>query len=249
MKRVSLRHDMTLMGLMEASGLPYRSQADYEMRDRELNDPLYHISPATNRDAIQKFGLTLHAGKNLARGHKYAPATYAINCTRRQDPFDFFGNRDLRNTHDLWAIDRKGLNITWWHDANYPPDEQGYVLTTEHIPASHLRLVKRAELHEAVTQEFVKLGDGYKVPLDMMRRYINLVKGQMDGDAAALNKNRGDLHDKLVVAALKLKHGNQKFFETVKGRSVFASDRWEEEYNKVTRFISDYTEQHFYPKG
>jgi len=147
---VSLRHDLLMLGLTEAVNILYRDQADYEMRKEDLHNPLYHISPATNRNSILKLGLKPRIGKSLLRGHKYVPAIYAINCMSGEDPFDFFGSEDLRDSHDLWTIDIKGLDVTWWHDGNYPPDEQEYVLTTQPIPASHLRLVKKARMHKEV---------------------------------------------------------------------------------------------------
>ena len=82
-KHVSLRHDLALMGMTEAAKVPYREQADYEMGDRELNKVLYHVSPVANRSSLEKDGLEPHVGENLAHGHKYIPATYAINCTRQ----------------------------------------------------------------------------------------------------------------------------------------------------------------------
>lgn len=110
-------------------------------------------------------------------------------------------------------------------------------------------LDKQLPLAEGRDDEFVSVGQGYEIPMKLMKQYIELVKSQMSGDALSLERNRGELHDRLVVTAMKRKHGEQKFFKTVKGQSVFASKKWENIYNRVTRLVTDYTDEHFFPRA
>lgn len=82
-------------------------------------------------------------------------------------------------------------------------------------------------------EEFIDIGEGYRVPLASMKKYIELTKivrvhtGKM---AQELDRRRDSLHQEMADGAV---------------REQGLDPKTSEEWNNVMLLISDYVEEHF----
>ena len=114
-------------------------ELDEALTPAQPKDTLYHLSPYTNRESIQKDGLKPQIGEKTKSYTTHNPSkdlsnfVYALTNPNSMDYF-LYG-------YDVWEIDSNKINNEWYSDPNHP-DKKHYYVTKTPIPADALKLVQ-----------------------------------------------------------------------------------------------------------
>ncbi|MBX0332971.1 hypothetical protein K3G39_06950 [Pontibacter sp. HSC-14F20] len=134
-------------------------------REKYLNQPLikakryvYHISPAVNRDSIDRLGILSRNDIRFGPKFGYPDAVFANNL----DVFNSFfwwpfieemweqdDPNALERIYDIWEIDTRIVNTTWRRDPGLFKGNR-HIFTLDDIPREAIRLVRQEPMEQRI---------------------------------------------------------------------------------------------------
>lgn len=119
---------------------------------------VYHISPAENRDSIDRLGILSRNDVRFGPKFNYPPAVFANNLDALnnlfwwpffEEMFDYDDPYYLDWFYDIWEIDTRLCKSIWYSDPGLFKNND-HIFTFDDIPREAIRLVRQEPAEQRV---------------------------------------------------------------------------------------------------